>query len=263
MKIYSRRGLHGRVVHDIGLRIVGGELAPGTTLDPEALGRTYDVSRTVVREAVKVLAAKGLLEARPKRGTTVRERAAWNHLDPDVVAWRFEVAPDRHLLRALHELRLIFEPAGARLAAERATERDIAAINEAVVAMRAHHGDVEAVTADDLRLHRAILVATQNELLPQFETLIEAGLRVRHRVVFSAVGDTRYLEAHARVAEAIARRDPPAAEAAMRDLILAGGADVERVLAEPDDGLTDERQGRLTGVEAASMMPLARISHTI
>lgn len=230
MRRYSRRGLHGQLVHDIGSRIVGGDLPPGSAVDTEALEREFGVSRTVVREAIKVLGAKGLVESRPKRGTVVRDRAEWNHLDPDVIAWRFEAAPDRELLRSLQELRRIFEPPGARLAAERATEADLAAMCDALAAMRAHHGDAEAVTGDDLRLHRAILAATRNELLPQLESVIEAALRARHRVAFSATRDTSYLDRHEEVLRAIARRDPDAAERAMRRLLDAAEIDVERAL---------------------------------
>jgi len=231
MPTYSRRGLHGRVVHDIGLRILRGDLAPGAMVEHDAVEREYDVSRTVVREAIKVLSAKGLLEARPKRGTVVRERAAWNLLDPDLVAWQFEGKPDQAFILALNELRLIFEPAGAGLAAERATDDEVDAIQAALEKMRAQHGNVEAVTATDIALHRAILTATHNELLVRFESLIEAGLRVRHHLAFSTNWDATYLDLHAEVVAAIAQRLPGAAESAMRTLLVTAAVDAERALA--------------------------------
>lgn len=232
MATYSRRGLHGRVVHDIGVRILRGDLAPGGLLDVESLANDYDVSRTVVREALKVLSAKGLLDARPKRGTTVRPREHWNLLDPDIITWQFEGGPDASFIYALNEVRQLFEPAGARLAAARATAADIAAIGEAMATMRRHHGDIEAVTDDDLRLHRAILKATHNELLFRLETLIEAGLRVRHQLAFSINRESTYLDLHAAVVDAITRRQPDEAEAAMRSLVAAAGDDAARALRE-------------------------------
>ena len=92
-RTYPRRGLHRQLVHDIGVRILRGELRPGDSLvtDAEADGET--VSRTVVREAIKVLAAKGLVVARPRTGTHVRDRRYWNLMDPDVLAWRLEANP--------------------------------------------------------------------------------------------------------------------------------------------------------------------------
>ena len=230
MFTYSRRGLHGRVVHDIGLRILRGDLKPGAMLDTESVEREYEVSRTVVREAIKVLAAKGLLEARPKRGTVVREREAWNLLDPDLVAWQFEGKPNEAFIVALNELRLIFEPAGARLAAERATNDEIAAIETAFNRMRAQHGNVEGVTAADIVLHRVILNATHNELLMRFESIIEAGLRVRHHLAFSINWDAAYLDLHADVVAAIRHHLPDAAESAMRTLLVTAAADAERAL---------------------------------
>jgi DNA-binding FadR family transcriptional regulator len=230
MATYSRRGIHGRVVHDIGIRILRGELPPGSLIETDALLEEYDVSRTVLRESLKVLSAKGLVDALPKRGTIVRQRSHWNLLDPDIVAWQFEGEPDSSYIGQLNEVRRIFEPSGARLAAERATEDDIHAIRAAFDTMRSHHGNAEAVVRDDLRLHQAILSATHNELLLRFGVLIEAGLIVRNRLAFSVNHDETYLDLHAAVVEAIARRDPDAAEAAMLTLITTASEDTDFAL---------------------------------
>ena len=88
---YPRRGLHGELVHDVGVRILGGELA-ARRFARRRVGRP-GVSRTVVREAIKVLAAEGLIVSRPKTGTHVRDRRFWHMLDPDVLAWRLEAEP--------------------------------------------------------------------------------------------------------------------------------------------------------------------------
>src|SRR5919108_4693168 len=110
-RTYPRRGLHGAVVHEIGVRIVRGELEPGDTLPENGLLDESGVSRTVLREAIKVLAAKRLVESRPKTGTRVLPRGDWNLLDPDVLAWQLEAGPNRRFLRDMLELRRLIEPA--------------------------------------------------------------------------------------------------------------------------------------------------------
>src|SRR5438034_2683712 len=132
---YPEQSLHGRIVHAIGRRILSGDLRPGDLLPAEP---DLGASRTVVREAVKVLAAKGLVESRPKTGTRVRPRDAWNLLDPDVLTWQQDgAAASEELLRKLTEVRRIIEPAAAELAAARADAADIAALERALEAMEA------------------------------------------------------------------------------------------------------------------------------
>ena len=126
-------GIHAGVVQGIGRRIVRGELAAGEILPEQGeLSRMLGVSRTVIREATKVLAAKGLVESRSKRGTVVLPRSDWRLLDPDVLAWLSEAGLDPEFLRGMFEVRRIIEPAVARLAAERATPEELAAIRVAV-----------------------------------------------------------------------------------------------------------------------------------
>src|SRR6476659_2488071 len=132
-RTYPRRGLHGQLVHDIGLRILRGELEPGDSLAAE--WGDQEVSRTVVREAVKVLVAKGLILSRPKTGTHVRERRYWHMLDPDVLAWRLEAAPDDDFYMEVLELRRLIEPAVAALAATRASDEEVAGLESAFARM--------------------------------------------------------------------------------------------------------------------------------
>src|SRR4029078_2556995 len=127
-RTYPKRGLHGSVVHEIGVRILEGELKPGDTLPDNGSLAEPEVSRTVVGEAIKVLAAKGLVESRPKVGTRVRPRRDWNLLDPDVLAWQVEAGADASFPAQALELRRMIEPAAARLAADRADESQIAAL---------------------------------------------------------------------------------------------------------------------------------------
>ena len=119
-RTYSTRSLHGQVAHQIGERILRGDIAPGQSLPNEAdLSEELNVSRTALREAIKVLAAKGLLESRPKTGTRVRSRDNWNMLDPDVLAWLFADGPNAAASEMLFEIREIFEPSAAAMAATR------------------------------------------------------------------------------------------------------------------------------------------------
>src|SRR5438094_2683806 len=151
---YPEQSLHGRIVHAIGRGILSGELRPCDLLPAEP---DLGASRTVVREAVKVLAAKGLVESRPKTGTRVRARDAWNLLDPDVLAWQQDGAVNEALLRKLTEVRRIIEPAAAELAAARADPREVVALEEALQEMertaQAHGGDYEAFVQADMRFH--------------------------------------------------------------------------------------------------------------
>src|SRR5262249_34559249 len=139
MTPYARRGVHGQTVEALARRILGGEIPEGATLDLVALQSELDVSLTALRESLKVLAAKGMVDARQKRGTFVRARADWTLLDADVLRWQFEggrtTGAERSLLRNLAEVRAIIEPAAVRLAAERRTEADLLSLETAVAAM--------------------------------------------------------------------------------------------------------------------------------
>src|SRR6266540_3606860 len=220
-RTYPRRGLHGAVVHDIGLRILQGELAPGDSLPPEEeLSGELTVSRTVLREAVKVLAAKRLVESRPKTGTRVRPRRDWNLLDPDVLAWQIEAGPDAGFLGQALELRRMIEPAAARLAAERATDEQVAALFEAYEAMAAAGDDLDAFMEPDLRFHRLLLEACRNELLEHMNEIFSAVLRTVF--AYSSSSSRNYARAarrHRAIVKAIEARDPDAAEQAVLRLI--------------------------------------------
>jgi DNA-binding FadR family transcriptional regulator len=219
-RTYPRRGLHGAVVHEIGVRIVDGELKPGDTLPDNGFLDEADVSRTVVREAIKVLAAKGLVESRPKVGTFVRPRRDWNLLDPDVLAWQIEAGPDARFLEQALELRRMIEPAAARLAAERATEPEIKALYEAFEEMLAAGDDLDAFMAPDLRFHSLLLEACGNELLEHMSEIFTAVLRTVF--AYSSSSSRSYPRAarrHRAIVKAIEAHDPDAAEQAVLRLI--------------------------------------------
>lgn len=228
---YSGRGLHGRLVEHLGRRIVNGALPPGQVIDLDQFAEEEDVSRTVVREAVKVLVGKGLLDARPKRGTFVRERSGWSLLDPEVIRWRSAEQPDARLLRELSEIRIVLEPVVARLAAERRSSEEISALWDALARM----GDtsmtpVQQIEAD-LQFHWLLATATRNELLQQLAGLLQPAQRSRDVLAFERLGhDHGFLDSHRRVVENIEMGDPDAAYAAMHELVVAASEDVDRIL---------------------------------
>jgi GntR family transcriptional regulator, galactonate operon transcriptional repressor len=221
----TRRGVHGQTVEILAHRIVSGEIPEGATLDLGALRRELDVSLTALREALKVLTAKGIVDARQKRGTFVRPRMDWNLLDGDVIQWQVAGGADAHLMRQLAEVREIIEPAAARLAARRATDDDLAALDHALDDMGAATGAVGATRAD-LGFHRTLLAATHNELLRRMEVVM-AALAERDRYVHGGRADDP-VPSHRAVVEAIRAHDAAGAEARMRELLDRAARDVER-----------------------------------
>jgi len=214
---YIRRGVHGQTVEALGTRIVSGAIAEGETLDVPALIAELNVSQTPLREALKVLTAKGLIDARQKRGTFVRPRSGWNLLDSDVIRWQFATGAGDRILSDLAEVRDAVEPAAARLAAGRRTATDLEALDAALDAM-ATAADATAAAAADLAWHRALLAATHNELFQRMDTFIEPGLVERDRLVHAAHADDP-VPSHRFVTDAVRDRDARGAENAMRALL--------------------------------------------
>jgi GntR family galactonate operon transcriptional repressor len=226
---HSRRGLHGRVVDNLGQRVISEELAPGTVIEPDRLVAELQVSRTVVREAIKVLTAKGLLDARPRTGTFVLPRGRWNLLDADVIRWRNADSPDARLLKELEEVRQIIEPWGARLAAQRRTDKHLVALDEAFDALTGRAVRDSRVDADaDVRFHRAVLAAAGNELLERIEGLLEPVLRARDELAFQNHDHgTAFMESHRQVLEFIRAGDGDQAFEAMSELLRSAAADTD------------------------------------
>jgi GntR family galactonate operon transcriptional repressor len=216
---YPGRGLHGEMVEVVGVRIVSGQYETGTLLFAEDLERELKVSKTVVREALKVLAAKGLVDSRPKRGTIVRPRDEWSLLDSDLLEWRSRGEVDPSFLQDLSEVRFIVEPQGARLAAVRRNFADLAALDSAVARMRAADGDGAATVEADLAFHRALLGAAHNELLAHLEAVIEVGLRVRDRLVHSNEGWPNSIPDHQAIVDALRAGDAEGSAAAVLRLL--------------------------------------------
>jgi len=234
---YPGRGLHGSLVETLGRRIVHGWVAPGEPLPTEPLlAAEYDVSRTAVREALRVLAAKGLVEARPMRGTRVRPRRDWLLLDPDLLRWSVDDGDAGQLLHDLLDVRLMLEPEAARLAAERSGPQDREAVEAAYADLAASLESAEAFVEADLAFHRAVITATGNPLLGELAAAVEAGLRLARRVQVRVAGDARPLPedplpGHLAVVRAIVTGDGDGAERAMRRVVESAARDAEAVLA--------------------------------
>lgn len=230
--MFSRRSIHGRIAHEIGQQILHGDLAPGEVLPSEtALGEEFGVSRTVLREAIKVLAAKGMVESRPKVGTRVRERDHWNMLDPDVLSWSLASHEAESYAAGVTEMRHILEPAGAALAAERATAGQLRRIRLAYEAMAAAGADLERSIPHDLRFHQSILEATGNAFLASMGHMIESALAFSFQISARARDNSAYsLPLHQAVLERIEARDAAGAQAAMLRLLENARGEIERIL---------------------------------
>jgi GntR family galactonate operon transcriptional repressor len=216
----SRRSLHDEVVEKLGRSIVSGAFAEGANLPNEAdLAGDLGVSRNVLREAVKVLVAKGMLDVRPKTGTTVRAKEQWHMLDPEVLAW--EAAGDLHLPYAFNftEFRLIVEPKASFLAAKRATDAEIQVIRDCCDALEACVGHLDRMPDADIAFHQSIHRASHNALLQHLSVLTAAIMRVQVTYTASKPGDfERGLPLHRELTEAITARDAPLAESVSRAL---------------------------------------------
>lgn len=228
----GRRGLHRDVVEQLGLQIVQGDLKPGHVLVESDLGVRLGVSRTVVREAIKVLAAKGLVQSRPRVGTRVLARDHWRLLDTDVLGWQLAGRPQGEFFRHLFEVRALLEPGAARLAAARRDDADAAGIEALVDQMDDVLDDPERYIVVDLALHSAILSASRNELLAQMADTIANALRATRTITTRVPGGPRSAQpCHRAVVTAISEHDAAGAEAAMKDVVATAARDLELVLA--------------------------------
>lgn len=212
---------------DLGCRITSGDLAAGAILPTEAeIQAGYGVSRTVVREAIRHLAAKGLVTVGPKVGTRVRPSSEWNMLDADVMRWHLMAGGRRPFVEALYEMRLINEPDAARLAAARITEEQAARLGAALAAMAGNPRGSPELIAADLAFHRIILEATGNPILRSLGTMIERSLSISFSLSWRQNPQDETVRQHARVYEAILRGDGEAAGLFMRRLIESAFEDV-------------------------------------
>ena len=221
---YAGRGIHKVAVEALAKRIFDGTYGEGDTLALPDLMRELQVSQTVLREAIKVLSTKGLLDARQKRGTFVRPQEEWNLLDTDVLRWKLAAGASSDFFADLLELRRSIEPAAAALAAERRTDDDLAALDAALSAMAATDRDPVMLVRADASFHSAILVASNNRFYAQMHrVIVPVIVRRRDRAVREGGAGAYEYEhphaAHAKVVDAIRDGDADGAYVLMLELL--------------------------------------------
>jgi DNA-binding FadR family transcriptional regulator len=230
------RTSHAQVVDELGREIISGHYPVGTTLPGDQdLAQRFKVSRTVLREAMKTLAAKGLIVPRARIGTKVTPENQWNLFDSDVLTWHFHGGVDEDFLYHLSEIRLAFEPHAAALAAVNATEAEISGMMRLAVAMGDPEHTAETLAMADLRFHLAVVEASGNPFMRTVGSLIEAALVGIFKLSSPASGREQIddvARTHIRIVEQISRRDETGARAAMENVIRVGRDRVREALRE-------------------------------
>ncbi len=221
MQKLKYRGLRQHVVDEIGRRIISGELAVGSALPGEIqLCKSLGVSRTPLREALRELAAKGLVVAKPKVGTVVRGEDNWNFLDEDILAWRLKGHGSARVIEELYELRHLIEPIAASLAAKNAKQSDIAVLRKAYAKMETAGENGEKITEPDLTFHRAIIASSGNRLFSSLAHSVSAALFINFDFMRDTPrGHKHFMQGHKAVLDAIINQNSAAARVAMQALI--------------------------------------------
>ena len=231
MSTDTGRNLTYGMLDMLGKAIVTGQYDNRSFPTEAELAKQYDVSRSVVREAVKMLGAKGLLTARPRKGTTVQATGRWNLFDIDVLRWLLDRKFSLSVLRQFSELREAIEPAAAALAASAHTADGLVAIRAGYARMEAAEIDEDDPLEADIAFHIAILQASANPFYAQFRDVVTTALRTSIRFTNRFKGRTASLPQHKAVLDAIANRRPSEAKAAMAALI----ADVRLLIADAEE----------------------------
>lgn len=231
---YRLRGLQGRLIDAMGSAIVTGRYQTGEYLPADReLCAQYAASRPTIREVIRILEAKGLVQTKQKSGTCVNPSRLWSLVDPDVLGWFTVATLSDDMLRDLVELRQVIEPAAAKFAAGRATIPDISGIQKAYAAMAAATTDLSAYARADTAFHLSIFAASHNSILCNLSHVVAGLLRLSFELSQETLNDSDHtvegdLEGHRRVLEAISRGDGADAEAAMLKVVLSGKAALAR-----------------------------------
>lgn len=220
----------------IGADICGGRFPPGAVLPRESdLCATYSVSRTVIRESLKVLETKGLVRGRPRVGTLVCDRSEWNVLDAQILEWMGPDVLSAELLGSILEARRTVEPAAAFLAASRASAQEIADLERACDEMGAAEGDLEAFTIADTRFHETLLKASHNKVFYQLSSIIHAALsHALHASNRASEKREEALGVHRDLVDALRLRDAARAEACSRRILDLAARDLSGLMGRAD-----------------------------
>lgn len=226
----QRQGLHAKVLASLGPAITGGEYPPGSVLRTDELEAQFEVSRTVMREAIRVLESMHLVESRRRVGVTVRPTAEWNVFDPQVITWRLAGAGRSRQLHSLTMLRSAIEPVAARLAAEKATAQQCAELTEHALGMVAtsRGQQLDKYLVHDIAFHRVVLRASGNEMFARLGDVVAAVLtgRTEHEVMFTDP-DPPAVTLHVQVAEAVRERNAARAEELTRQITVGAMAELD------------------------------------
>lgn len=224
------QGLHTHVLDTLGLAITAGTYPQGSVLRTDEVAQRFDVSRTVVREVVRVLESMHLVESRRRVGVTVRPTEEWNVYDPRVIRWRLAGADRPRQLRSLTVLRSAIEPVAAGLAARNATPEQCAELTECALGMvatsRGHQ--LEGYLEHDIAFHRVVLNASGNEMFARLGDVVAEVLagRTHHQVMFDDP-DPAAVTLHVQVAEAVREGDAARAEEITRRIAVGALAELD------------------------------------
>ncbi|MBI4873073.1 MAG: FadR family transcriptional regulator [Acidobacteria bacterium] len=231
LRLPERPRLHHQVTRHLALRVIQAERrsSPAAFPNETVLCGELGVSRTVLRESMKVLADKGMVQMRPRAGTCARPRSDWHLLDPDILAWQAELEPDGRFLRDLCEVLLAIEPTAAGFAALRATGEEIARI--ALCLEKCEGAPADEIVGLDLEFHSAVVEASHNPLLTKLSATIRGPFRTAlgYTSRFPANVALR-IEAHRVLLDALRHRDPLASRAAAEQVVGLAMLAVEEVI---------------------------------
>jgi|SRR5690554_517865 len=230
------RNLTYQLTHQLGAAIVQGQYAEEKSFPTEAeLSQQFNISRSVTREAVKMLTAKGLIASRPRQGIRVMPSSHWNMFDADVLAWTLNARPSLQLLKEFTQLRMAIEPEAAVLAAENCQDKAmIKAIGDALTRMKLGEEGKDDPLAADIDFHCAILAASNNRFFYQLREFIQVALRV-------SIASTNQLKGvlnanyddHKKIYDAICNGDAEEAKAAVKILLIEAQQLINKSLENP------------------------------
>jgi DNA-binding FadR family transcriptional regulator len=263
-QLESTENLHSRVTRALALQVIQTEQNGQLIAFPNEgeLCKQLGVSRSILREAVKVLENKGMVQVRPRSGTRARPRTDWNQLDPDILGWQSQLKPDPRFLRDLCEVRLAIEPIAAGFAALRASQEEIAFIRQClerrlqILAAQDLEGAIDA----ELQYHTAVVTASHNPLFQQLNVTIHDPYRVSLSYTLLLPASVALeLEEYRKLTEAIEQRNPLAARRSAEEIVGFAMLAVEQVIHDQENvksaSASSRRNRKPHGIHIARSRP--------